>query len=251
MTRLVSKPGVRRAAAVLTAVPFTIALLTLPARAAPTGAGGDVVVVDEPGVAQVSIPNPTVAVKADSITPGRSTAGASVNYVGDNSASHCGGNLLPCQFNIHKSSSVTITPAGGTSGNLTSHGTALVDVYRIPVVGTFTQADYYNTQSRSSWSGSRPFNCTSIRHSDVWDIDYTAVSWSYGGVPSGTVNYGSGRLGYENTVSNTWYVNHNVQHVYLRVSAGYVSRVRYEVHGSFQFGSVFYTVDAYSRVSLP
>jgi hypothetical protein len=251
MTRSSSLVGVRRAVATLAAVPFVVALLVTPAGAAPTGAVGDVVIVDEPGVVRVSIPDPSAKSKTDSVTPGFPKPGVSVNFVGDNSASHCYGNSLPCQFNIHKSSSATITPAGGSSGTLASTGTAFVDVYRTPVVGTFTQADYYNTTSRSSWSGLNPFYCTSVKHQDVWDIDYTAVSWSYGGTPSGSVNYGSGRVGYENVVPGTWYINHNVQHVYLRVSGGVVTQVRYEVHGSFQFGSAFYTTDAYSRVALP
>ncbi|NGM12605.1 hypothetical protein O3597_23120 [Verrucosispora sp. WMMA2044] len=171
-------------------------------------------------------------------------------YVGNNSASHCSINFPPCKFNIYKSASRTITPPGGKSGLLKSYGKALVDVYTITGC-CFTKADYYNTTSYSQWGGTSPYNATSIKHRDVWDIDYFALSWSFGGSPSGTVNHGSGRISYSNTVKNTWRVNHSVQHVYLKVSSGRVSKVKYEVHGSYGFGSNFYTTDAYSSVALP
>lgn len=178
------------------------------------------------------------------------TVGTLSTYVGNNSASHCSIDTPPCRFNIYKSSTRYITPPGGSYGQLKSYGKAYVDVYT--VVGCcFTKADYYNTSSYSQWGGMSPWNATSIKHRDVWDIDYYAVSWSFGGSPSGTINQGSGRISYANKVYNTWKVTHSVQHVYLKVSGGRITRVKYEVHGSFQFGSSFYTTDAYSSVALP
>lgn len=178
------------------------------------------------------------------------TVGTFSTYVGNNSASHCSVNAPPCRFNIYKSASRYITPPGGSYGQLKSYGTAYVDVYT--VVGCcFTKADYYNTSSYSQWGGTSPWNASSIKHRDVWDIDYYALSWSFGGSPSGTINHGSGRISYSNKVYNTWKVVHSVQHVYLKVSGGHITKVKYEVHGSFQFGSYFYTTDAYSSVALP
>ena len=173
------------------------------------------------------------------------------SYVGNNSASHCSIYSPPCKFNIHKSASRTITPPGGKSGLLKSNGTALVDVYTAAGC-CFTKADYYNTTSYSQWGGTSPWYATSIRHTDVWDIDYFGVTWTFGGSPSGTVSHGNGRISYANTVSKTWRVNHQVQHVYVRVKGtGRVTKVKYEVHGSYGFGSNFYTTDAYSSVALP
>ncbi|MGN9889585.1 hypothetical protein [Micromonospora sp. L31] len=171
-------------------------------------------------------------------------------YVGSNSASHCSVYTPPCKFNIYKSASRTITPPGGKAGLLKSYGKALVDVYTITGC-CYRKADYYNTTSYSQWGGSIPYNASSIKHRDVWDIDYLAFTWSFGGSPSGTVNHGSGRISYSNTVNNTWRVNHSVQHVYLKVNDGRVQKVKYEVHGSYGFGSNFYTTDAYSSVALP
>ena len=217
--------------------------------AAPPSSGAEVVVYSEPGVVTVTIPDRsarTKTEKTDSTTDGE----VQPRDVGNNSASHCKLNWPPCQFNIHKTATRTITPPGGSSGQLKSEGTAFVDVYTIPTC-CFTKADYYNTTSYSQWTGGNPWNATSIKHTDVWDIDYLAVSVSFGGTPSGTINLGSGRLSYENTEEDTWRVQHNVQHMYLKVSGGRITKVKYEVHGSYGFGSTFYTTDAYSSVALP
>lgn len=250
------KPSIIYGARTFLLVSAVVALAVVspmsPAAAAP-GASADIVIYKEPGVVEVSIPDPAIrSKKAAATTLGPVAALTPPGGVGDNSAAHCYNNLLRCQFNIHKTANRTITPPGGASGGLTSTGTAFVDAYRGTALGTtITQADYYTTTSSSYWGGSTPFNCTSVKHQDVWDIDYTALSWSYGGSPTGTASFGSGRIGYENTVSNTWKVTHSVQHVFLRVSGGWITQIRYEAHGSFQFGSAFFTTDANSRVALP
>lgn len=243
-----------RAMPVLRGVAVTLAALALaavtfvhPAAAEPAVPPDDVVVRNEPGVVTVTIPNPAVKSKK---APAAKDGVQTLAYVGDNSASHCDKNYPPCQFNIHKTATRGLTPPGGSYGELKSTGTAFVDVYTI-VGCCFTQADYYSTVSSSQWGGTNPWNATSIKHTDVWDIDYAAVSWSFGGAPSGTVNQGSGRIAYENTVLNTWRVTHDVQHVYLRVSGGNITKVRYEAHGSYGFGGQFWTTDAYSKVALP
>ncbi|WP_444950305.1 hypothetical protein [Micromonospora ureilytica] len=215
----------------------------------PATGPGTVVIKSEPGVVTVTIPDPSVKTKsqAASTVPTQPQLAA---YVGNNSASHCSINVPPCKFNIFKTSSRTITPPGGSSGALQSSGTALVDVYTVTGC-CFTKADYYNTNSYSQWGGTSPFNASSVKHEDIWDIDYLGVGFSFGGSPSGTINLGSGRLSYSNTRSNTWRVDHSVQHIYIAAKAGRVTKVKYEAHGSYGFGSTFYTTDAYSSVALP
>ncbi|MBU2668100.1 hypothetical protein KOI35_31780 [Actinoplanes bogorensis] len=248
----VSRAALRGIALTASVAAAILSLQATPAAAKPSG--GSVVVVSEPGVVTVTKPDPAVRTKvAPAIADRAAPAGrvALAAYVGDNSAIHCQGGVPPCQFNIHKEFSRTITPGGGSSGQLRSKGTAFVDAYTCPGCG-FRQADYYNTTSTSGWYGSSPFNANSVKHSDVWDIDYTAIGWEFSGTPAGTLNLGSGRLSYENSQSDTWYITHNVAHVKIGIRGwpGSINRVKYEAHGGFQFGSTYYTTDAYSSVAL-
>jgi hypothetical protein len=199
---------------------------------------GDVVVYREPGVVTVTIPGKNVKTKS-SLAPVKQPPGA------EELALSCGNACY-----LFPDSSRTVTPPGGSSGTLRTRGSTNYVPYYVPILGNLSKMDFYNTNSSSAWLGSSPFNCTSVKHQDVWDVDFIGVSWSYGGAPSGTIVLGTARIGYENTVSNTWRVSHSVQHVFLSTT-GDIYWTGYEAHGSYQFGSQFFTVDAYSSVWLP
>lgn len=211
-------------------------VMAVPAEAAPKPKS-DIVIVNEPGVVTVTIPDRTSTVKKPVPALNEDVTTMSLPCVAQPFAS--------CQFNLYPVASRMITPPGGSSGELRSSGSVFVDVY-LTATMFFTSADFYSTTSYSNWGGFTPYNATSVKHADVWDIDYIGGSISFGGAPSATVNLGNGKLRYENLVSNTYRVDHSVQHVWISAGAGNIHTVKYEVHGSFQFGSNFYTTDGYA-----
>ncbi|WP_162907162.1 hypothetical protein [Allorhizocola rhizosphaerae] len=210
-----------------------------------------IVIYNEPGVVTVTIPNPALKSKAKKLHAEPAYV-QPMEYVGNNDASHCSHSppTPSCKFWIQNNTVRRITPPGGTEDEARSGFRSLVDVYQVPGC-CYTQSDHYEGYSYSLWYGVDPFYATSIKHRDVWDIDYVAAGFSVGGAPSGSVNHGNGRVSYENTVNDTYAVEHNVEHIYLAVTGGTILQVRQEVHGSFQFGSTFWTTDSYSRVALP
>jgi hypothetical protein len=241
-----------RGASITVAVAVLAATFAQPASA---GSSSDYVVIrSEPG-GTVSIPRPGLKTKNIGSPFRNSTStmsgGVSTMSVQDNAA-YCtngGGPVAPCQLNIHSSTTRYVTPPGGTGSYINSKGTAFLDIYTITGC-CFTQADYYTTQSSSEWSGTNPFNASSLTHTDIWDVDYVAVTWGFGASVSGTANLGNGRVSFSNTQTNTWKVAHDVQHVWIYVQSGSINRVILETHGSFGLSGTFFTTDTSSRVAI-
>ncbi len=201
--------------------------------AEPAHAGADMVTIhEEPGVA-VTIPDPRRTTKDLSTGYDKGRPGGVVPLA-------CGTSCY-----LFPSETKTITPPGGGTSNIRTRGETNWVPYRIPVTNAVTKIDFYNTVSSSAWFGENPFNATSVTHQDVWDVDFAGLGFGWEGGPAGSASLGNGRVGFQNTVSNTWQVAHNVSHIRLSV-AGSIWWLGYESHGSFQFGSLFFTADGYS-----
>jgi len=208
----------------------TVMLPAFSAQAA--SSQNDIVIVSDKGMT-VTIPNPNKKTKD---SPQRSVRplGGAVCGIGNSS----------CSFSLSAYEEKYITPSGGSQSRILSQGTTNVVMYIVPLVAA-TKADFYNTNSLAFWGGANPFNCTSVKSTDIWDIDYVAAGWGYGGNVSVNLNFGSGRIGYENSYGPTYQIAHYGDHVYLSVSGGTIDTVKYEAHGVFQFGGQFFDTDAY------
>jgi hypothetical protein len=104
-----------------------------------------------------------------------------------------------------------------------------------------------NNSAQTVWLGTRPFNASSVTLTENWDIDFVAVSWTFSGAPSGTVNHGSGRISWSRTATNNYKVDHAWNELRLSVQSGTIHNTRFDVSGEFQFGSNFFrSVSAFS-----
>lgn len=131
--------------------------------------------------------------------------------------------------------SVTITPPGGTSGAIKASGYSFV---RVPALET--HASFEQNSSTAQWLGARPFNATSVTHTDTWGVDGVNISAS---IPAGVGFSGSNsQVQWQTAIGNNWASYHNWNQVYFSAFAIY--RIKRGVSGAFQFGSSFYASQA-------
>jgi hypothetical protein len=123
----------------------------------------------------------------------------------------------------------TITPPGGTSGNITVHFESTADYPHPESWVNFDGSSY------AKWLGSTPYNATSVQLSDHWHVDGIGVTVS---VPPG-FSGGGGDLYLTNTVTNNWKVTHTFNNLHFNCLCWGVAE---DATATFQFGTSFYTI---------
>jgi hypothetical protein len=140
--------------------------------------------------------------------------------------------------NLDPGSSRRITPPGGTTGTIKTTGHSYV---KVPFLET--SANYTNNSSAVSWLGSRPFNATSITHTDHWHNSGISISVSVSWPPGIGFSGSGGSASWTTTTKGTWKTTHSWDSVRF---GGVITKIHYDVTGSFQFGSSYYATTGYS-----
>ncbi|MEV4517928.1 hypothetical protein AB0K00_54345 [Dactylosporangium sp. NPDC049525] len=153
-----------------------------------------------------------------------------------------------CSVNcpLTPSASKSITPPGGTTGNINAYGTTTADVTRPFPYLVPCQVNYRNSTSTVSWTGSKPYNATNVTQTDTWDTDSIGVSITISSPPGGSFSPAKGTQQWSTTTGDTWRTTHSWNNIQMRSCAwGRITGVNFNESGSFQFGSAYYGVQAY------
>jgi hypothetical protein len=126
-----------------------------------------------------------------------------------------------------------IVPPGGTAAYIAATFSSSVSY---PTAETYA---IFNGSSSAIWHGSNPLRATRITLSDTWRASGAAISVSF---PSGVGISGSGNTAtWSGGVNNTSRVTHYFSNIKF---TGALYSVSESTTGTFQFGSVFFTVSA-------
>jgi hypothetical protein len=136
----------------------------------------------------------------------------------------------------------TITPPGGSPDRIEASGSTTA------VLGGITdnQVSFNNTSSRVWWYGFNPYNATSVRHTDNWEVDSLGVSPS-ASVPGGvgwSIGSGGKSASFSREIPNDFRSIHNLASILFRCTP-YLCEIywgRYEVRGFFSFGAAGFEV---------
>lgn len=134
-----------------------------------------------------------------------------------------------------------ITPGGGKAGQIMVSGKTFAAVPFWDIKKN--RATYSQTRSLVAWLGTSPVNADSITQTDNWITStYAGSSPTITGAPSGAARVAPGSLVFKSQVSRNWISLHAWDGNVSVSTTGVVYQVGYQVTGTFQFGSSFFTV---------